>query len=91
MNTPTKTYYLALNPQELARVLDALDAQARALHEKVSQAREAGFDDIARGLYADALNFELLSGWIGRLDDVDTALDDLAREVTFAAQHGGMQ
>ncbi len=86
MNTQTKTYYLALTPSELARVLDALDLQARTMHGQARDARTAGFDAIAQGLYAAALQTEALAHWVARLDDVDTALDDLAREVVQAHQ-----
>jgi transposase len=81
-----KTYYLSLTPSELARVLDALDLQARTMHDKVAEARAAGFDAIAQGLYADALQTEALAHWVARLDDVDAALAALEREVVQAHQ-----
>ena len=68
------TYQLDLDHAELTRILDALDTQARALHASIADARAAGFDDIAQGLYADALGFEMLAHRLAHMPSLDDVL-----------------
>jgi hypothetical protein len=68
------TYQLDLDHKEFARILDALDTQARALHASINDARAAGFDDIAQGLYADAVGFEVLAHRLAHMPSLDDVL-----------------
>jgi hypothetical protein len=63
-------------------VIDALDTQARQLHDKVGEARAAGFDDIADLMYSDAIGFEVLAHRLAHMP----SLDDVMRMLKGVAQ-----